>query len=109
MATLTRYGWARSGWLPLTRKRSWLKMLAMGHRLFTRHPREAGESYGEHLRFTLMMTGRLLKCAIALPLHGLFPFLFVTTASDEMKRIQVILKSRAEALKYKNFSNHYEI
>lgn len=61
---------------------------------FTDHPQEAGENYLEHLWFTITMTSRLIYSAIVLLIHGIFPFLLVRTASTQIVRIYVIMKSR---------------
>lgn len=61
---------------------------------FTEHPQEAGENYLEHLWFTITMTSRLIYSAIVLLIHGIFPFLLVRTASTQIVRIYVIMKSR---------------
>lgn len=65
------------------------------HHAFTSHPRAAGESYWQHLAFTLSMTGRLVLCALALLVHGIFPFLLTHAASNRMKRCQNVLEDRA--------------
>ena len=64
-------------------------------RPFTDHPAEAGETYFEHLRFTLMMSSRLIYTTLALLLHGLFPFLCTHTASKQITRIWDIVKARS--------------
>lgn len=49
--------------------------------LFTRHPREVGMSYSQHLGYALSVTARLGFCSTACFLHAFFPFLFTTTTS----------------------------
>lgn len=61
---------------------------------FTEHPHETGETYLEHLWFTIKMTGRMLYSAIVLLIHGIFPFLVVRTASGQIEKIYLIMKSR---------------
>lgn len=61
---------------------------------FTEHPHATGETYLEHLWFTIKMTARLLYSALVLLIHGLFPFLLVRAASSQLERIYVIMKSR---------------
>jgi hypothetical protein len=61
---------------------------------FTEHPREAGETYLEHLWFTTQMTGRLAYSAIVLLLHGIFPFLLTRTASAQLERVYAIMRTR---------------
>jgi len=46
--------------------------------------------------FTVGMAGRLGSCALALLVHGTFPFLFVHTTSKKMNRANAILRERAD-------------
>lgn len=62
---------------------------------FTRHPREVGESYGEHLAsasgFGLRMIGGGLVCLV----HAVFPFWFERTASRTMDALHRRMHRRA--------------
>lgn len=49
--------------------------------LFTRHPASVGESYGEHMVMAGTFGARMILCGLACLVHGLLPFLFVSTAS----------------------------
>jgi len=74
------------------------QLAALGRRVreaFTRHPADAGETYWQHLLFTLCMAGRLLLTSAILIIHGLFPFLFCHTASGKMKHCQAVMAERA--------------
>ena len=62
--------------------------------VFLDHPREAGETYLQHLRFTLRCAGALLVTALALVLHGLIPALLPTWASERIGRIQAVFEGR---------------
>ena len=66
---------------------------------FTEHPKATGETYLEHLWFTLRMSGRMLWASIALVMHGLFPFIFTRTASGEIEALYAIMKNRIPASK----------
>lgn len=63
---------------------------------FTRHPREVGESYAEHMRhaggFGLRMTLGGLCCLV----HAVLPFLFVHTASNTMRALHKTMTGRAD-------------
>lgn len=61
---------------------------------FTEHPKQTGESYLEHLWFTIRMTLRMVYTSIALFLHGVFPFIFVRTASTQMEKMYLIMLTR---------------
>ncbi len=63
-------------------------------RLFVEHPREAGETYWQHLRFTLGMSSRFLYCWLALFIHGIFPFLFTRTGSSQIEKMHCIMQDR---------------
>lgn len=63
--------------------------------LFNRHPKEAGETYSEHLRFTLGMAARFFYCGLALLIHGIFPFWFTRTGSTQTEKLHGIMRERA--------------
>ena len=65
----------------------------VGH-AFTGHPEETGESYLQHLWFTVSMAGRFLFVTTVLVLHGLFPFALQRAASLQIEKIYGIMKSR---------------
>lgn len=67
-------------------------------RLFSEHPAEVGESYGEHLRaaggFGLRMIGGGIACVV----HAVVPGLFITTGSGTVNRLyqQMVAKRAAK-------------
>lgn len=63
-------------------------------RAFTEHPEQTGETYAQHLWFTLTMTVRLLTSGLILLIHGVFPFCMVRTASNQIEMIYRIMKTR---------------
>ena len=48
---------------------------------FTDHPNTVGETYGEHAVFATRYGLKMTLGGLAAIVHGLFPFLFRTTAS----------------------------
>jgi hypothetical protein len=68
----------------------------MWSRLFTAHPASIGESYFGHLVQATSFGCRMLLAGSACILHGLFPFLFVTTGSDVMKELHGQMSARRE-------------
>lgn len=62
--------------------------------LFSTHPKETGETYFQHLRFTLTMTSRIIFCGLALLIHGAFPFLLKRTTSRQLQTIYRIIQTR---------------
>lgn len=65
-------------------------------RAFTEHPASVGESYFGHLLQATTFGLRMLFAGIACILHGLLPFLFVTTGSDAMKALNAEMGARRE-------------
>jgi hypothetical protein len=63
---------------------------------FAEHPRDAGETYLEHLIFTIGMAGRFVYIGIVIAIHGIFPFLLTHTASNGIDKAHQILQARAE-------------
>ena len=66
--------------------------------LFTRHPQEIGESYGEHFRAAGLFGLRMIGGGIACVVHALVPALFVTTGSGTVARLygQMVAKRAAK-------------
>jgi hypothetical protein len=56
-------------------------------RSFSEHPRSVGETYFEHLGSASFFGSRMILAGCACMLHGLFPFLFVTTGSTTVKHL----------------------
>ena len=63
-------------------------------RAFTEHPHETGETYLEHLWFTVRMAGRFVYTTTVLVIHGVFPFLLTKAASKQIEVIYTIMRSR---------------
>ncbi len=55
--------------------------------LFTQHPADVGETYGEHLAHASGFGLRMIVGGFACILHGLFPFLFVKTGSRQIETL----------------------
>jgi hypothetical protein len=68
--------------------------------LFADHPRSVGESYFEHMQVAFAFGSRMLGAGFACLMHGLFPFLFVTTGSTTVRHLHdamITHRSRARA------------
>lgn len=76
---------------------------------FTQHPHETGETYLEHLTFTVKMTSRLLYTSAVLFTHGVFPFLFMKTASRQIEKLYSIMKSRIPKQRLEEIDLNWEI
>lgn len=57
-------------------------LLGFWQRYINAHPASIGETYLQHLMFTLMVAFTLLKCAVILCVHGLFPFIWTDKGSQ---------------------------
>jgi hypothetical protein len=69
-------------------------------RLFCEHPASVGESYFGHLLQASSFGLRMMFAGIACVLHGLLPFLFVTTGSEAVKGLNEEMRTRrAKALR----------
>lgn len=69
----------------------------MFDRLFLRHPREVGESYGEHFATAGGFGARMVIGGLACMVHAVVPSLFVRTASDTVKSLYARMKARQPA------------
>jgi hypothetical protein len=65
--------------------------------LFTKHPREVGESYGEHLSHAGSTGFTLIGAGLACLVHAVLPFLFVNTGSNIIRRLHGGLTRRVDA------------
>ena len=73
------------------------KVRALRHgvgRAFSAHPGETGETYLQHLWFTVRMAGRFVYTTTVLLIHGLFPFLLMKAASVQIEAVYTIMRSR---------------
>jgi len=61
---------------------------------FTAHPASIGETYFQHLNFTIKGALYLIKVALGLLSHGFFPFLFTNYARDKVSVLEQKLLKR---------------
>jgi len=54
---------------------------------FTEHPASVGETYGEHMASAWGFAARMALGAGACFVHGIFPFLCVTTGSGTIREL----------------------
>ena len=68
-------------------------------KLFTAHPDTVGESYAEHLIRATSTGTRMIVAGLACILHGLLPFLFVSTGSRAISELnEQIMAKRSGAI-----------
>ena len=61
---------------------------------FTDHPIKVNETYFEHMKCAFKFFYTLLGLSIAALVHAVFPFLFQTTASSGVKKLNDCMKDR---------------
>ncbi len=61
---------------------------------FTEHPKSIGESYFKHMIHALTYFIKLFFITFITLIHAFFPFLFVNTASNMIKKINKHLEKR---------------
>ena len=64
-------------------------------RLFVDHPKEVGESYGEHFGAASTYGWRLFKASMMAYLHAFVPGVCKTAASDRVRGMAAELNGRA--------------
>lgn len=60
-------------------------------KLFTDHPQSVDETYGEHLVMASSFGLRMILGGFACLIHGLLPFLFVKTGSQQIGALHDIM------------------
>jgi hypothetical protein len=63
-------------------------------RLFTAHPRDVGETYGEHFGVAAAFGLRMVAAGLACLVHAVLPFAFVTTASRTVRELYARMAAR---------------
>lgn len=62
---------------------------------FTKHPQSVDETYGEHFAHAASFGLPMIAAGFACLLHGVFPFLFVSTGSKCVTRLYGRMTGRA--------------
>lgn len=55
--------------------------------IFTKHPKEVGETYWEHFRYAVCFAGYLVIGGLCCFIHAIFPFVFKDTATNFLIKI----------------------
>ncbi len=71
------------------------------HTLFTSHPQSVNETYTEHFKIASYYGWTMLISGIACLIHAVLPFLFLTTASSNLKTLNKKMKNRIPAYRPK--------
>lgn len=64
---------------------------------FNRHPRDVGETYGEHLGQASGFGASLIAAGLACMVHAVFPFWFERTASRKVRELHTRMSNRGAA------------
>ena len=68
--------------------------------IFTKHPKEVGESYIQHFFKALSFSGLLFSLGFKALIHALLPFCYETAVSDRVKSLsEGMQKRRDDAMK----------
>ena len=68
--------------------------------IFTKHPKEVGESYIQHFFKALSFSGLLFSLGFKALVHALLPFCYETAVSDRVKLLsEGMQKRRDDAMK----------
>ena len=62
--------------------------------IFTKHPKEVGESYLQHLLVALKYSFTLFLLFLITFIHSIFPFIFRNTTSSKIIKMAEDLKTR---------------
>ena len=54
---------------------------------FTDHPATVGETYFEHMGMAFSFGGKMVLSGMACLLHGIFPWMFLTTGSQAVEQL----------------------
>lgn len=68
----------------------------MFSKLFVDHPRDAGESYLEHMGMAWSFGGRMFVASLACFIHGLIPGLCIRTGSKSICELHEEMSARAK-------------
>ena len=68
-------------------------MISYIFNLFTKHPKEVGLSYFQHLYISLSISINFFIGSIKSLIHSFLPFMFETSSSDTIREIDHFIKS----------------
>ena len=70
--------------------------------IFTKHPKEVGETYFQHLYHAMRFSCLLLSLSFKALIHALLPFCYETAVSDRVKTLSEGMQKRRESAIDKN-------
>ena len=70
--------------------------------IFTKHPKEVGETYLQHLYHAMSFSCLLLSLSLKALVHAFLPFCYETAVSDRVKTLSEGMQKRRELATDKN-------
>ena len=70
--------------------------------IFTKHPKEVGETYLQHLYQAMSFSCLLFSLSLKALVHALLPFCYETAVSDRVKTLSEGMQKRRESATDKN-------
>ena len=70
--------------------------------IFTKHPKEVGETYLQHLYHAMSFSCLLLSLSLKALVHALLPFCYETAVSERVKTLSEGMQKRRELATDKN-------
>ena len=74
----------------------------MNKNIFTKHPKEVGESYLQHFGKALKFSCLLFSLSLKALVHSLLPFCYETAVSERVKTLSEGMQKRRESAIDKN-------
>ena len=65
---------------------------------FTEHPRDVGETYGEHFGVAMGFSAAMIAGGLACAVHAVCPFLFTSTGSQTIRRLHERMIANRQAV-----------
>ena len=66
-------------------------MISYIYKLLTKHPKEVGLSYFQHLYISLSISINFFTASIKALIHSFLPFMFETSSSDTIKYLNLFI------------------
>jgi hypothetical protein len=67
-------------------------MISYIYKLLTKHPKEVGLSYFQHLYVSVSISINFFTASIKALIHSFLPFMFETSSSDTIKYLDLLIK-----------------
>ena len=68
--------------------------------IWTRHPKEVGQTYSEHWYYAFRTGVSLIKISLKLWIHAFFPFIYTNDGSRDLIKVVSDMDHRSKEAKY---------